>query len=88
MVECCKKCLRSVQLDNINHCFPFIFFLFISRERTRNFASNVLGLTREKCMDVEKNGGEKIFFSCRVSRQEDHSGALTGCVLRPEKIIT
>ena len=64
------------------------FFLFISRERTRNFASNVLGLTREKCMDVEKMGGEKNFFSCWVSRQEVHNGALTGCVLGPEKIIT
>ena len=62
MVECCKKCLGSVQLDKINHCFPFIYFLFISRERTRNFASNVLCVTGEKCMDVEKNVGRKNFF--------------------------
>ena len=84
VVERCKKWLGSVQLDKINHCFPFIFVLFISRERTRNFASNVLGLTGEKCMDVEKNGGRKIFFQLLGLWARSHSTHLLSVQSEPK----
>ena len=64
-----QKGLRSVQLDKINHCFPFIFFYLYDVKEQEILRPMYLVSKEKNVWTLKKMWGEKIFFSCWVSGQ-------------------